>query len=154
MLLQFADGESFATGTAGYYVPTSGPGAGRITLQVTVDGRSTTAVVDTGSPLMICHPELAQEIGIDPEEALEVDEILYRGEWVKGFMERASLVILADEGDPLCVTVTLLFPDPKQSFVDDFFPASFLGMQNCLESICFAVDPSNRNFYFGEHPIA
>lgn len=152
MLLRFAGGEPFATGAAEYSVPASGSAAMRITLQVEIEERPTTAIVDTGSPFMVCHPELAEEIGFNPDEALEVEEILYRNEWVKGGMYRASLVILADEGRSLYVNASVLVPDPKQGFVDDFFPASFLGMKNCLESIRFAVDPSSTTFYFGEHP--
>lgn len=152
MLLQFADGDPFATGAAGYSVPTSGPAARRITLQVKLGEQPTTAIVDTGSPLLICHPDLAYLIGFDHSEALESKEVLYRNEWVGGFVHRAQLTLLADQGNPLHIDASVLVPDPEQDFVENFFPASFLGMRNCLESVRFAIDPSDETFYFGERP--
>lgn len=150
MLLQFADGEPFATGAAHYSAPASGPAARRISLQVELGDQLTTAFVDTGSPLLVCHPDLASLLDFDNAEALEVKEVFYRGKWVEGFIHRAELTLLADEGNPLYVNASVFIPDPKQDFVDDFFPSSLLGMRNCLESIRFAIDPSNETFYFGE----
>lgn len=152
MILRFADGEPFATGSAGYSVPASGPAARRIILQIEVAKQPTTAMIDTGSPLMICHPELADLLDFDHDEALEEREVDFRNETVGGFVHRAEVAILAEGGSPIYVNAPMLVPDPGQDFVDDFFPASILGMRQCLESIRFAIDPSNKTFYFGEHP--
>lgn len=150
MVLQFANGEPFATGSAGYSVPTSGPAARRIILQVEVAEQPTTAMVDTGSPLMICHPELADLLDFDRDEAIEEREVDFRNETVGGFVHRVEVTLLADDGVPVYVNAPMLVPDPNQDFVDDFFPASILGMRQCLESIRFAIDPSDETFYFGE----
>lgn len=152
MLLQFMNGEPFATGAAGYSVPASGPAARRIILQIEVAKQPTTGMVDTGSPLMICHPELADLIGFDHDEALEEREVLFRDEWVEGYVHRVQVTLLSEDGYPVHVDAPMLVPDPRQDFVDDFFPASVLGMRQCLESIRFAIDPSNETFYFGERP--
>ena len=67
-LLQFADGEEpFATGAAGYVMPGESEAKERITLNIEIEGLSTTAIVDTGAPYSICEREIAEQIGFDAE---------------------------------------------------------------------------------------
>ncbi len=154
MVLNFADGEPFATGAAEYgFSPTLGSEAAeRITLPVEIEGQQTTAIVDTGAPYLVCDPDLAKVVDFDHAGALDAREILIRGLWVKGAIHRVNLVLLADVGESLFLETPAFVPDSVQDFAPGFFPSSFLGLVGCLESIRFAVDPSSRTFYFGVRP--
>ncbi len=150
MLLALSNGETFATGSNNYgygSVPGSNTSA-RIILQVEIQGKLTSAILDTGAPYLICSPELARVVEFDLEAALLRYEMLIRGYKVKGSLHRVNLELLATEGESLPLNVTAFVPDLDEQFN---FP-SFLGLLGCLEWIRFAVDPSSQLFYFGPHP--
>ena len=65
MVLKFETGEQFASGAVRYSVSGTSVSS-RLTVEVTVDGRRTEAIVDTGAPFLICSPELAEQLGLDP----------------------------------------------------------------------------------------
>lgn len=156
MLLNFDNGEPFATGSASYrydLVPGSGE-AHRIIVQVEVDGDPIEAILDTGGGFFFCKPELAESINIDPAEALGRLVIRIKKESVNGILHRIPITLLNNQnevGEDLSLEVTAFFPDPDQEFEDGFLPYSYLGMHCCMERVRFAIDPSQDedHFYFG-----
>jgi hypothetical protein len=159
MLLNFDNGDPFATGLASYrYLPVPGSGdASRIIVQIEVDGDQIEAILDTGGGYFLCKPELAEAIGIDPAEALESLSITMKKYTIRGILHRIEIKLLhdiAENGADLPFEVTAFFPDPDQQFEKDFLPYSYLGMHCCMERIRFAVDPcaGEEKFYFGAHP--
>jgi hypothetical protein len=155
MLLQFADGEPFATGAAPYsYRPvTLEEATPRIILDVAVGDFETSGCVDTGGVYAICNPVVLPLLGLKPEDGVLVPRpIHWRGVSHGGRLYRVPLNLLAEEGNgnSLTIEVTALIPDlkPNEEWPDDF--PCFLGMHGCLEFLRFAVDPNTDTFYFGE----
>ncbi|MCI0489600.1 MAG: retroviral-like aspartic protease family protein [Blastocatellia bacterium] len=150
MLLAFADGEPFATGAAGYdYDSLSDSGtSGRLILSIEVGGFLTSAIVDTGAPYLICSPQLARQLNLNVSDSLLSEQILIRGQKVRGSLHRINLQLIATEGNSLLLETTAFVPDPETEELGMIFP-SFLGLVGCLERVRFAVDPSSETFYFG-----
>lgn len=149
MLLSFADGTPFATGSTPYnFVPAKDDITPRILLQVEFEGVLSTAIVDTGAPYAICSPLIAQLIDLEPSAALREMTIQVRGMQVRGNLYRLTLSFPADEGETLIVDSTAFVPDPQSSLAWGNFP-SFIGLTGCLERMRFAVDPTSENFFFG-----
>jgi hypothetical protein len=153
MLPIFPDGRPFMTGAANYlYEPaTSDDTTPRLLLQVLIEGKLTTAILDTGAPYVICAPTIARRIGLDPDTALERKVIIIRGSWVGGYIYRLHVELPASEGDALLVEATAFVPDPEWEEGWGDLP-SFLGLSGYLERLRFAVDPGTDTFYFG--PLA
>jgi hypothetical protein len=150
MLLVFDQtGERFATGAVDYSV-TGNNAMTRLNLEVRVEGRRTTAIIDTGAAYVIFSPELAEEAGVDPASALIEAVLLIRGMRIKGNLHRVTLELLAVVGNNLALEVTAFIPDSTQNFGQTH--PSFLGLFGCLESIRFAVDPHRQMFFFGPRP--
>jgi hypothetical protein len=152
MLLVFDQtGERFATGAVDYSV-TGQNAMTRLNLEVIVEGRRTTAIVDTGASYVIFSPELAEEAGIDPAAALVEAALLIRGNRILGGLHRVTLELPAVIGNNLALEVTAFIPDAARNFGQTH--PSFLGLFGCLESIRFAVDPHTQMFFFGPRPVA
>ena len=149
MLLTTADGEPFATGVAPYsYRPAINDISNRILLQVEIGGVLVEAIVDTGSPYVICPPYLSDAIGLDPDTALEAIPYRVRGIDMRGNLYRVGVYFPAEEGDTLTVDATVFVPNPEWQQVWGEHPA-YIGLTGCLERMRFAVDPENDLFYFG-----
>ena len=151
MLLQFPNGDFFATGAIRYdYRPVSAvETTNRLILPVEIEGVLTEAVVDTGAPYVICAPGIARLAGFNRAYSLERMRMLIRGMQLEGSLTRLSIKLLAREGDDLTVDATVFVPD-----VEDYwgnFP-SFIGLTGFLERIRFAVDPLTDILYFGSLP--
>lgn len=140
-------GESFAAGRAKYYDhPRSGAEASaRIYVKVQPNGLQIAlyALVDTGAPWSILGREIAEEMGL-LDGSGEVKRLeTWRGKF-DGYLVRAPITILADEGESLeleaTVFVSLAWPDEA---------GTFLGYTGVLDSIRFAFDPQQNDFYFG-----
>lgn len=80
MVLTFPDGRSFATGATEFaFRPVSPIDRGvRLVVAVAIEGCPTSAILDTGSPYVICAPQLANLLNFDPDAALCVEPFLQR----------------------------------------------------------------------------
>jgi hypothetical protein len=72
-MLFFADGEPFATGSQPYLFrpAASSDSSKRVIAEVEIQGFRVYAMLDTGAPYVICNPELAMKLGLDPHAGLE-----------------------------------------------------------------------------------
>ncbi len=149
-LLAFANGEPFATGAIDYlYQPaTTGETTLRILLPIEIENVPTTAILDTGSPYVVCAPSVARYFPLDHWVALERQTILLRGAWVSGYLYRLTMQLVAEQGDALAVDATVFIPDAEWEESWGDLP-SFIGLGGCLERMRFAVDPGSDTFYFG-----
>ena len=121
MLLQYQDGEPFASGACPFRDAFAGRGneIPKVIVDIEINGIRTEAVVDTGGIYLIVHPDL---VDVDPAEGL-----LHTHVWLRGHRIDGSL----PPGDPMW-----LFPN-------------YLGWHMCLERMRFALDPQDNMFYFG-----
>jgi hypothetical protein len=149
-MLFFLDGGAFATSYSTYaYLPaTEQEVSPRIFLQVSIEGIYTEAFLDTGAPYVVCKPQVAEVLGLDPEKGEWIKDFRIRNDKLAGRLVRLTITILAEEGLPLPVDATVFVPDldPHQEWGE--FP-SILGLTGFLERIRFAIDPSENRFYFG-----
>jgi hypothetical protein len=147
-LIRFEDGARFATGVAPYFV--GGPGereAGRLVIEVSIEGLRTTAAVDTGGFYFVCRPELAE--GLEPflTDPLFVGKLEIRGTEYDGDLYRLTVELVAEEGEGLLVDATVFLPKLKPH--QEWKLPSFMGFQGMLDRIRFAVDPEQSLFSFG-----
>ncbi len=151
MLLQFANGELFATGAAPYaYQPaTDVEMSPRVVVTITIGDFETSAFVDTGGVFLLCAPEIAEHLGLDPEAGVPVSRLLFRNRFLPGVLHRVPLTLRAEQGDSLTIETTASVPrlTSDQEWLDEF--PCVLGMSGCLERVRFAVDPSTDTFFFG-----
>jgi|SRR3990172_6510638 len=101
-----------------------------------------TAMVDTAAPWCVLEGALAA-VFADRDAILVPRQVLSSrlGDYT-GDLCRASITLLADEGDSLTVEATV-FVCP------DWSGPNVIGYNALLERIRFAVDPSLNTFYFG-----
>lgn len=152
MLLRFTDRTPFAIGAAPYaYRPvTASESAPRVVLNVRIGEIETAAFLDTGGVYLLCAPELALRLDLDPQDGIPTPPLqLGRGRF-DGALHRVRLTFIATDGEDLCIESTVFVPHLKseQAWSENF--PCILGMQGCLERLRFAVDPSDDTFYFGE----
>ena len=150
MLLAFPNGEPFATGSVEYaYVPVTRHDASpRIVLSVEIETVTVAAVIDTGSPYVVCAPYITRQLGLKPSAAIDRLRMLIRGMWLEGHVYRLALTLPAKRGESLKLDVTAFVPDPEFEEAWGALP-SFIGLSGCLERLRFAVDPAADTFYFG-----
>jgi hypothetical protein len=108
-------------------------------------------IVDTGSPWTVLDPRRAEERGIDYRSGYPVDKKTgYRIRGIKyggwSCREAVSLVASDNYGTSIDVEVTLFVPDLGPN--EDWLHPNFLGLDNFLNQIRFAVDPRKNLFYF------
>lgn len=119
----------------------------RILVPVQIEEIETEAVVDTGGIYLICTPEIAKELQLDPGAALGRSELNIRGHSINGALYRVALTLIAEEGKGCVLEATAFVPDDDPLRIWDL--PVFLGMQGCLERMRFAVDPKDERFFFG-----
>ncbi len=119
----------------------------RIFIQVNFEGIETIAFVDTGAPFVICQPEIAAALDVNPQNGERIENFNIRGHSLNGSLQRMTVTIVADEGADLPVDATVFIPD-LYPYQEAFLP-SILGLNTFLERIRFAVDPDEERFYFG-----
>ena len=104
------------------------------------------AQVDTGAPWSILEPEIAEAIGALDQAGAPVTIASRVGD-VSGHLVKVTLTLVADEGSSLDIDATV--------FVSREWPrGNFLGYSGLLESIRFALDPQENQFYFGGYAEA
>lgn len=150
MLLLRADGQPFATGAVNYLFrpATEQESSLRITIDIRIRDFQSPAFIDTGGIYLICPPEVADVLDLQPQDVLFRERILLRGLSIAGSVYRLPLTLIADRGNSMIIEATAFVPDNEHLNWDNF--PCILGMQGCLERLCFAVDPMNEIFYFGE----
>jgi hypothetical protein len=152
-MLQFATGETFVTGAASYtYRPAIERDTfPRIFIQISIEGIGTDAFLDTGAPFVVCKPEIAEVLGLDPAVGEPLTNYILRDLRLSGHLHRMTVILLAEQGDSLPVDATVFVPEltPAQEWGN--YPA-VIGLTGFLERIRFAVDPSQDQFYFGALP--
>jgi hypothetical protein len=150
MTLTFGNGEAFAPGEASYdYRPaTSGETTPRVVIEVTINGITTEAMVDTGGVYFLCNPRIARRLQLEGAEATSVPQsIEIRGFSVQGRLYRLLLTIPAESGETLDLQVTAFVPEEDEENWGDF--PCILGFFGGLERARFAIDPVTETFYFG-----
>lgn len=149
MLLIFDDKKTpFAKGRLAYNRVLGSELSSRIVLEVDIGEQLTTGFLDTGMPCLVCSPEFAKLIGLDPADGLS-EEVRVRGKLMKGRLHSTNVSFPFDEGTHLLLGGVLTFiPDNVKDVGEDLKERSFLGMVSCLDAMCFAVDPFERMFYF------
>ncbi len=123
----------------------------RIILQVQIGDLLTEAYVDTNSQYVVCTPDVAEAIGLDPADAIFEDTIRISGVPVTGKIHGIDFYFLADEdkGESLSLRAFAFVVDMDAPLFVDELPSSSIGFTGCLESVCFAIDGGRRLFYFG-----
>ncbi len=146
-LLTWPDQTAFATGACHYEDrPANAPeGTPRIVVPIGIHGFHTQGMLDTGGMYLLCNQEMAVFLDLPPNGG-QAETVLVRGAWVRGTLHRISMTLVATDGQDLDIDATAFIPDSEER-VD--LPL-LLGLLGCLERICFAVDPLNQVFYFGD----
>lgn len=152
-LLKFSDGRTFTTGVSPYI--TGEPGqqaAGRLLLEVSIEGFRTVAAIDTGGYYFVCHPDLADDLlpfltdplpmGKRGEVSLEI-----RGKKLWGNLYLLTVELLDIQGENVKVLATVFIPNLKPGEIWNI--PSYLGYQGFLDRIRFGVDPEQSLFFFG-----
>jgi predicted aspartyl protease len=111
-----------------------------------VEGVFIRAVVDTGGVYLVIEPSIAEELELNPQNAIDTDTLTIRDRKVPGYLYRVNLQIQAEEGEDLLQEVTAFIPSMT---IEDWGEIpTFLGLTGCLEFLKFAVDPAENQFYF------
>ncbi len=151
-MLRFSNGDDFTIGAAPYaYRPAAEQETSpRIILRLLLENFETTGFVDTGGVYLLLSPEVADNLGLRPDDGIPTAPLMFRGQRVSGALHLVSLTLPAEQGDDLTIQVTAFAPQltPFQEWPNDF--PCILGMMGCLEFLRFAVDPTNSTFHFGE----
>ncbi len=151
MALRFLDGEVFTTSSVSYQYRPATPHetTPRLILDVVIEGIPTEAMVDTGGIYLLCHPQLANQLSLDPADALsDMVSILFRGVLVHGRLYRLHVSLPAHEGNDVPFEATAFVPEGYEDEQWGDLP-SILGFHGCLERIRIATDPMSETFYFG-----
>ena len=142
---------AFSTGVATYEDSYPGDeGNARIVLSVSIEGRiSTQAIVDTGAPWCILHPELARKVGVSADAGYTpATRLSIRGISYAGCLHVMSIGLRNErEGDDLEIPATVFVPTIPPG--ETWLHPNFLGLTGLLDRIRFAVDPAENAFYFG-----
>lgn len=149
MALRFEDGQPFSQGACTYLdrPATAEERTPRILVPVRIEGIETQAMLDTGGVYLICDPQIADVLDLDPSAGLETDPVRIRGITVAGILHRLSLTLLDDGGHSLEQEVTVFVPNLPPYEVWDL--PSIMGWMGCLERLRFAIDPATDMFHFG-----
>ena len=150
MTLAFADGTSFSRGACRYLAHPASPGDTYIRpfLSIVVEGQPLEANVDTGGFFLIINPEIAELVGLSPDNGEPLNALIIRGTRTPGHLHRVTMTLEAQRGEPLDVEVTALVPEGEWDY------PNFLGWPFCLERLRFAFDPNAADpadgwFHFG-----
>jgi hypothetical protein len=129
--LRFADG-----------VPGSHERSAKLHVPLSIGSVTVLAQLDTGAAWTMLGAELAGSVGLLGGQGPVVRLSTRAGDF-EGRLERVHVTLIAEEGESLDVDATV--------FVSaDWAGPNFLGWSGFLDRVRFAVDPSERRyFYFG-----
>lgn len=150
-LLSFPDGEPFVTGRADCEIGPAGPDeiSNRIILRVEIGGINTNAVLDTGSPYVVCSPELLNILELSPSDSIDkIPSFSIRGRRYSGYVYPLVVSFPASDGETLDVEASVFVPDMNRPEEWGSLPM-FIGLTGCLERMRFAFDAEGPDFYFG-----
>ena len=138
-------GQSFSQGRASYFDhdPARPEPTSKIYVQVEPEGFGAVilAQLDTGAPWSILDREIAKAIDALDGDG-QVTKVNARGGTYEGKLIKHRVTLLATAGASLDVDATV--------FVSAEWPwGTFIGYGGFLQSIRFAIDPSNNDIYFG-----
>jgi len=122
----------------------------RIVLSVAPENNkeaTTEMIVDTGAPWCILHPELNETWGLKSESHDPGVPLRIRGQKWFGHLIRANMALLAINGKDLLIEATFFVPLIQPGNTWNY--PNFIGLDGFLNRILFAVDPSEKVFYFG-----
>jgi len=149
MLPIFPDGQTFVTGRAKYlYIPAipSLDKSPRIRVPVKLGEFQISAVLDTGAPYIVCPPEIAEQMGLTPADALDEVKMKVHDNTFVGYLHRLNVTLIAESGVNLELDTTVYVPQDWGN------RPAYIGLVACLDSIIFAIDPRQEQefFYFGQ----
>ena len=145
------DGQPFTQGSQPIFYGPIGTGENdqRVVLEVVIKEHRIQAMLDTGAAFVVCAPNIADRIGLDPDAAVDRTHLLIRGKWVSGALYRLDVTLPAEQGTELTINATTFVPDPGIPWPE--LP-SIVGLEGFLDSVRFALDTTDETFYFGAHP--
>ena len=145
MLQRQENGAEFTTGRSRYSdrAPGSREPTAKIFVKIRVEplGGPILAQLDTGAAWSMLDAEIAEAMALLSGGG-EPARIRTKDGPFAGRLERASLEIVADEGEALSFEATV-WVSP------DWRGGTFLGYAGLLDHIRFAVDPRDDSFHFG-----
>ena len=149
MLLFSPDGQAFVTGAARFIYAPAIPDldkSPRIRIPIIIEGFKTSAVLDTGAPYIVCPPDIANQVGLTPENAIDELSLLVHNSRVPGHLYRLNVTFIAEFGESLDLDTTVYVPQDWQG------KPAYIGLTACLDSVRFAIDPQRDQeaFYFGK----
>lgn len=149
-MLFFDDGSRFAEGATSMRMASVGRDRAslRILVPIIVEGVQTEAVLDTGGVYLVCDPDLADALDLDPTGGVGRVRLLIRGEEWEGSLYRLSLMFPAVVGEGVQVEATAFVPRCRPG--EPWPLGTIAGLTGCLERLRFAVDPRSDMFYFGD----
>ncbi|MFQ5419305.1 MAG: aspartyl protease family protein [Anaerolineae bacterium] len=150
MLLTFPDKTVFATGVIDYwYQPaTDWERTPRILVPIQIAHLPVTAMIDTGAPYVVCTPEVARNLALDPADAMEPVTLSWHGR-LTGHLHLLPVTLQAVQGDSLLVEATTFVPDVSSVTAWERQRRPFVIGLGCLAKMRFALDPNDDSFYFG-----
>ncbi len=124
----------------------------RIVLNASVGNSPQTLwVVDTGAPWCVIDPYFASCVDLQYEELYRLERpMMIRGCSFSGRLVKTSIKLVARWGDDLDVESTLFLPDAEEGAEGEWNIPNFLGLSGFLNHLKFAINPTNKIFYFGQ----
>jgi len=103
-------------------------------------------IVDTGARWCVLDPVEFEKIA-DQAELIHATSLIIRGESYTGLLYKLFISLPAVIGESLEVDATVFVPDLPVG--EDWFHPNFIGLDDFLNRIRFAVDPASNLFFFG-----
>lgn len=146
--MPFWGADGFVQGWLPYLDNYPGSDDHRIVIQVRFGNLPITfAIFDTGTPWCILHPQIADDLDFDYKSNYEEKrQLLIRGVVYNGWLCRIPVTLQAQEGNGFQLETTTFVPDISDGV--SWNNPNFIGLR-FIESIRFAIDPTNNRFYFG-----
>ena len=145
LLMLVRDGAAFTVGRSRFVDHLEGTQDSSAKIFVKIEPESFGALVmaqlDTGAAWSILDAPVAEALDLlrGSGEAISLQT---RHGPIRGRLERIQVELVADDGDSISVNATVLVSQ-------EWTHGSFVGYGGLLERIRFAIDPSDRFFYFG-----
>lgn len=146
---QAFDDEGFASGATPYDEHWGRFLSTHIIVPVRIGGLLTQAIVDTGASWCIFDPEIIRQIGFQEAEWYDADQTMLpiRGQYMSGKLLNLPVSLIAEYGASLEINATIFVPEwnPEVSWPNP----NFVGLDGLLNAMKYAVDSTEKMFYFG-----